>query len=219
VKKSAILFLTFITFIVIIGGLGCTINYINEKDIIYIDPGHGGFDGGASSNDKKILEKDLVLNISLKLKYYLEQIGYKVLLTRDRDIALSNTKTKDIHKRVSLINNSHCLLYISIHANSYPSEKIKGAQTFYNPNSDNNKQLALSIMEQLHNIDPYNTRKEKSLKGKYLLDKVEKVGCLIEVGFLTNNQELNLLIDDVYQEKLAYSIYLGIINYFNKSGE
>ena len=74
-------------------------------------------------------------------------------------------------------------------------------------------------MEQLHNIDPYNTRKEKSLKGKYLLDKVEKVGCLIEVGFLTNNQELNLLIDDIYQEKLAYSIYLGIINYFNKSGE
>ena len=104
-RKSAILFLTFITFIVIIGGLGCTINYINEEDIIYIDPGHGGFDGGASSNDKKILEKDLVLNISLKLKYYLEQIGYKVLLTRDRDIALSNTKTKDIHKRVSLINN------------------------------------------------------------------------------------------------------------------
>ena len=66
-RKSAILFLTFITFIVVIGGLGCTINYINEEDIIYIDPGHGGFDGGASSNDKKILEKDLVLNISLKL--------------------------------------------------------------------------------------------------------------------------------------------------------
>ena len=109
-KKSAILFLTFITFIVIIGGLGCTISYINEQDIIYIDPGHGGFDGGATSIDKNILEKNIVLDISIKLKYYLEQMGYKVLLTRDSDIALSNTKVEDIHKRVTLINNSRCFL-------------------------------------------------------------------------------------------------------------
>lgn len=218
-RKSAILFLTFITFIVIIGGLGCTIKYINEDSVIYIDPGHGGFDGGASSPDKQVIEKNLVLDISLKLKYYLEQIGYKVVLTREKDQALSNTKIKDIHKRVELINNSNCLLYISIHANSYPSELVKGAQTFYNPSNENSKLLANSVMEQLLNIDPYNNRKAKSLKGKYLVDKIDKTGCLIEVGFLTNVQELNLLKKESYQEKLAYSIYLGIINYFSKSGD
>ena len=218
-KKSAVLFLTFITFIVIIGGLGCTISYINEQDIIYIDPGHGGFDGGATSIDKNTLEKNIVLDISIKLKYYLEQMGYKVLLTRDSDIALSNTKVEDIHKRVALINNSRCLLYISIHANSYPNNNVKGAQTFYNPSKENNKYLSKYIMDELHNIDPYNKRVSKELKGKYLLDKTNKVGCLVEVGFLTNNQEVNLLVSDDYQEKIAYSIYLGIINYFSKSGE
>lgn len=218
-KKSAILFLTFITFIVIIGGLGCTISYITEQDIIYIDPGHGGFDGGATSNNKEVLEKNIVLDISLKLKYYLEQMGYKVLLTRNTDQALSNTKVEDIHKRVSLINKSHCLLYISIHANSYPNNNVKGAQTFYNSNKIENKHLSKYIMDELRNIDPYNTRLSKELKGKYLLDKTNKIGCLIEVGFLTNNQEVNLLTSDNYQEKLAYSIYLGIMNYFSKSGE
>ena len=82
-KKSAILFLTFLTFILIIYSLCSVIKivYAKNSNVIYIDPGHGGFDGGASSKDKEVIEKDLVLDISLKLDFYLEQMGYKTLLT------------------------------------------------------------------------------------------------------------------------------------------
>ena len=220
-KKSAILFLTFITFILIIIGFYGVIKtvYASSSNIIYIDPGHGGFDGGATSSNKEVVEKDLVLEISLKLEFYLKQMGYKVLLTREEDKALAHTKKEDIHKRVELINKSNALLYVSIHANSYPNKSIKGAQCFYDDRLDENKLLASYIMEMLKTIDPYNKRQEKSISGKYLINKSDKIGCLIEVGFLSNSEELALLKTKSYQEKIAYGIFLGILKYLGHNGD
>ena len=220
-KKSAILFLTFITFILIIIGFYGVIKtvYASSSNIIYIDPGHGGFDGGATSSNKEVVEKDLVLEISLKLEFYLKQMGYKVLLTREEDKALAHTKKEDIHKRVELINKSNALLYVSIHANSYPNKSVKGAQCFYDDRLDENKLLASYIMEMFKIIDPYNKRQEKSISGKYLINKSDKIGCLIEVGFLSNNEELALLKTKSYQEKIAYGIFLGILKYLGHNGD
>ncbi|MBQ8293720.1 MAG: N-acetylmuramoyl-L-alanine amidase [Bacilli bacterium] len=220
-KKSAILFLTFLTFIFQIIGLFGVYHHVlaKEEKVIYIDPGHGGFDGGATSINKETLEKDITLDISKILAYYLEQTGYKVILTRDNDSALASTKSEDIYKRVKLINESNCLLYISIHANSYPSGIVKGAQTFYKVNQENSEELAKNIMEMLKIVDPYNNRQAKSISGKYLIDKVNKVGCLVEVGFLTNNEELNKLKNKTYQENIAYAVYLGILKYLGNSGD
>lgn len=220
-RKSAVLFLTFLTFIFVIFSLFSVVKLVkasNEK-IIYIDPGHGGFDGGATSSDKQIIEKEVVLSISLNIEKYLEQLGYQVELTRTTDIALAHTKTEDMYKRVELINSDNTLLYVSIHANSYPNKVVKGAQCFYNQSSNNNKLLASYIMEMLKAINPSNTRKEKSISGKYLLDKISKVGCLVEVGFLSNLEECGLLSTKTYQEKIAYGIFLGIIKYLSHDGE
>lgn len=185
--------------------------------IIYIDPGHGGFDGGACSNilinNQKVIEKDITLQVSLYLQNYLEKTGFKVLITRNIDKSLGTTKKEDIYKRVDLINNSNADIYLSIHANSYPHEIVHGAQTFYNSQNEENKNIAISIMDMLKNIDKTNNRMPKSIENKYLLDHVKKIGCLIEIGFLTNNEELRKLISDNYQQQLAFMIYLGILNY------
>lgn len=220
-KKSAILFLTFLTFCIIICSFCSVVRlvYAKNTNVIYIDPGHGGFDGGASSTNKEVIEKDLVLSISLKLAYYLEQMGYNVALTRTKDTALAHTKKEDMHKRVELINAPNTLLYVSIHANTYPNKNIKGAQCFYDSSSNENKLLASYIMEMIRTLDPYNNRKEKSISGKYLISNSNKVGCLIEVGFLSNLEELALLKTTSYQEKLAYGIFLGILKYLGHDGD
>ena len=141
--KKIILFLTLFltTNVVVVSAL------LKEdtRPVIYIDPGHGGYDGGCVSYNKDIIEKNVALNVSLAVKRHLEELGYKVLLTRDTDKALGKTKKEDIYTRVDLINNSSSVLYLSIHANSFTSNKIKGAQTFYNPKNELNQKLATKI--------------------------------------------------------------------------
>ena len=206
-KKSVYLFLAFLILLILF-----IPNILTkaESGVIYLDQGHGGFDGGCVGNG--LIEKDITLNISLKLKQHLESCGYTVYLTREIDKALSKEKADDIYKRVALINNANTLLYISIHANSYPHASVKGAQTFYKEN-DENKKIAELIQNNLQSIDLKNTRLAKSISGKYLLDHANKIGCLVEVGFLSNPDEANKLNDKYYQNKIAYAIYAGILSY------
>ena len=216
--KSVVLFLTFITFSVMLLYLSSNIRYqaATSKKLIYLDPGHGGFDGGCINNELSIIEKDIVLDISLKLKNILERSGYLVLLTRESDISLADNKREDILKRVSLINDSNAICFVSIHANSYPSKQISGAQSFYK--KEDSLELAKLIQENIQKIDIKNDRKTKKLDGKYLLDHVNKIGCLVEVGFLSNDNEAKRLKNDFYQTMIAYAVYLGITEYI-QNGE
>ena len=197
------------------------IKKVNAKDndnniTIYLDAGHGGFDGGATSIDKRTVEKDVTLKATLILKTYLEKVGYKVYLTRDKDIALSKNKKDDIYKRVDLINKKGIDLYISIHANSYPSSSVKGAQTFYSTNVIENKILAEKIMKYLQLSDKDNKRNAKDIKGKYLLDHTNTVGCLVELGFLTNDIDLKRLTDESMLKETMFMVYLGILEYIEE---
>lgn len=197
------------------------LNYVNafQKDeikYIYLDPGHGGKDGGAENNE--VHEKNINLIISYHLKTYLENIGYNVKMTRygDYDLASYNSKnrkTEDIKKRVNLINQEDIILYISIHCNKYTNSKIYGAQTFYNHENEQNKDLAEKIQNRIKSILNNTKRDAKSIKGKYLLDNAKTTGCLVEVGFLSNDEEVDLLSKSEYQKQMAYCIYLGIIEY------
>lgn len=205
-----ILLLTFIISIIIIEPVG----KINNK-YIYIDPGHGGFDGGTSSSCN-LLEKDLVLDIAYLIKDYLEKYGYNVVLTRYKDISLGKTKKEDIYKRVDLINKENVMLYLSIHANYYTSSNVKGAQVFYSKES--NKLLADTIKSYIDLVD--NTKRiVKSIKGKYLLDNTNTTGCLIEVGFLSNIDDVTNLKNPFYLSNLSKYISLGVIDYLSKEGE
>ncbi|MBR2892018.1 MAG: N-acetylmuramoyl-L-alanine amidase [Bacilli bacterium] len=207
IKKSVYLFLAFITLSILF--VHSVFGEMIEP-VIYIDPGHGGFDGGCVGSNS--IEKDIVLSVSFKLKKYLESVGYKVKLTRTKDIALAETKTLDMKKRVSLINNSNTLLYISIHANFYPSPKVSGAQVFFK-NNDENKLLSKNIQDYLNLTSIGKNRKEKVITDKYLTDHIKHNGCLVEIGFLSNKEEETKLLDELYQNNIAYSIYLGILSY------
>ncbi|MFA7435102.1 MAG: N-acetylmuramoyl-L-alanine amidase CwlD [Bacilli bacterium] len=197
-----------------------TTNSVIENKVIYIDPGHGGPDGGAVGIDG-IFEKDIVLSISKKLKRYLNEAGYEVLMIRDGDYDLAddnskNKKREDIHNRVKLINDSNCLLYISIHANKYSSPKIYGSQVFYKPNDELSKVLSEEIQDALKSILQNTKRDAKSISGKYLIDHAKVPGALVEVGFLSNPKEAEELVSDYYQEQMAYAIYVGVLSYLEK---
>lgn len=195
-------------------------NYIIPNNLIYIDPGHGGPDGGAVGC-LGTFEKNIVLDIAKKLKFYLVNAGYNVKLTREGDYDLAddtskNKKRDDIHNRVKLINDSNCMLYISIHANKYSSPKIYGAQVFYKPNDEKGKLLSEEIQSSLIDILKNTNRQAKAITGKYLIEHAKPPGALVEVGFLSNPEEAKLLTDSYYQEKVAYAIYTGIISYIEK---
>ncbi len=209
--KRIMLFFCFISFLMT---LGFTVENKSNK-IIYIDPGHGGYDGGAYVDGIK--ESDLNLEIALQLKNILQSNGYSVLLTRETDVDLSTDdsfkKKTDIKNRVKLINDSDCLLYISIHQNTFTDSKYRGAQCFYNKYNSLSSSLANNVQSSIINQLNNTNRVAKSIEEIYLIDNVEKPGILIECGFMSNSEELLLLQDDEYQYKLSSSIYYGILSY------
>lgn len=193
--------------------------------IILVDPGHGGPDGGAGSD--QTLEKDIALKISLKLRDYLQQQGALVNMTRDSDIDLaapdtrgySRRKVEDLKNRLKLINNPDNNFFVSIHLNAIPSSKWSGAQTFYAPQHVENEKAAKFIQDELRKNLGNTTRKAKPLTHVYILKYAKKPGVLVEVGFLSNPAERANLKKDSYQEKVADSIYKGIIRYFTYEKE
>ncbi|WP_428910424.1 N-acetylmuramoyl-L-alanine amidase CwlD [Niallia sp. Krafla_26] len=193
--------------------------------VILVDPGHGGPDGGAG--DQSALEKDIALNVSLKLREYLQEQGALVIMTRESDVDLADEGTKgysrrkvqDLKKRLELINNQDIDFFVSIHLNSIPSAKWSGAQTFYAPQFDENERAAKFIQDELiENLENTN-RKAKPINHVYILDNAKKPGVLVEVGFLSNPTERANLKKDDYQEKLAASIYNGIMRYYTNEKE
>ncbi len=193
--------------------------------VILIDPGHGGPDGGAESHG--VVEKDIALSVSLKLRDYLQEQGALVLMTReiDKDLASKDTrgyskrKTEDLKKRLKYINDSEVDFFISVHLNSIPSSKWSGAQTFYSTRLDKNEKAAKFIQAELvRNLDN-TTRKAKTIDHVYILNYAKKPGVLVEIGFLSNPVEREKLRKSNYQKKVAASIYNGVLRYFSHEKE
>ena len=180
--------------------------------VIYIDPGHGGIDPGATYKD--LYEKDINLSIALKLKKELENNGAIVYLTRYDDIDLSistnNHKKSDLNNRVRAINNSNADLFISIHLNSYGTS-WHGVQIFYDDNNSTNEVLASIMYKNIKNLNGNRTYKKKN--NLYLLKNIKIPGILVEVGFLSNENERYLLTNSKYQEKVSKSLCNGIKEY------
>lgn len=186
--------------------------------VIYLDAGHGGLDVGATY--KGIYEKDINLNISLKLEEELTKKGAIVYQTRygDYDLSLPNTinrKRSDLSRRGNLINKSNADMFISIHLNAESTGLYRGPQVFYNDKNINNEEIA-KIMQQRLNNDLKNGRKYKKDNSLYLQKRIDVPGVLIEVGFLSNANDRYLLKSNDYQIKVVNCIVNGIIDYFNK---
>ena len=194
---------------------------VSGKTIV-IDAGHGKPDEGAESS-RGTTEAETNLKIALKLQNLLEQSGSSVILTRSNENAiydidsktLRQKKVSDIHNRVKIGNESSADIFVSIHLNKIPQQQYDGWQTFYNAKSADGQKLAVSIQNNLNDaIQKENNRVAKSIENIYIVKHVEIPTTIVECGFLSNPEEEKLLLDDEYQNKLAWGIYNGIIDYF-----
>lgn len=190
--------------------------------VIVLDPGHGGQDGGAVAKDKeRTEEKEITLEIAKMLRIYLEQAGAIVYLTRETDTDLadpemrgfSNRKSQDIRRRLQFIHDSEADFFLSIHLNALPSSRWRGAQTFFYPSFEQNKQLATTIQDEFIRQLENTTRVPLQLNNIYLLKYAKVPGALVELGFLSNPEERELLKQRTYQQQLAASMYQGILRY------
>lgn len=194
------------------------------QKIILIDPGHGGIDGGAKSKSG-VIEKDINLQISLKLKDILEQKGYKVYLTRESDQGLEQKgstirekKRDDLKRRRDLKVETKCDVFVSIHQNMFPQAKCYGAQVWHSSN-DISKKLADFVQESLkETVKDKNKRVSKPAGDAYLIlrDKYEGASILVECGFLSNPEEEQRLKTEEHQNLIVEGISLGIEKYFQE---
>ena len=178
-------------------------------------------EGAESSNGTT--EAQTNLKIALKLQNLLEQSGCTVILTRSDENAiydidsktLKQKKISDIKNRVKIGNESSADLFVSIHLNKIPQSQYDGWQTFYKEGSEEGKRLAELIQTNLNDaIQKENNRVAKTIDNVYIIKHVEIPTTIVECGFLSNPEEEKLLLEDEYQNKLAWGIYNGIIDYF-----
>lgn len=207
-----------------------SLNIFNDwnENLIVIDPGHGGIDGGAGEKND-ILEKDINLEISLKLKKELLVEGFNVIMTREKDESLedlskldSSRYRRDLDARRNTINDNEPLVFISMHCNSSTKSSAKGIKVYTFPDSDEGEKLAKSICQSIDEILYKNFLKEDNLRSEvlsedyFILRETKYPGVLVEVGFISNAEENKLLQDEEYQQKLALAIKRGILNYLKR---
>lgn len=168
-------------------------------------------------------EAETNLKIAIKLQNLLEQSGATVILTRSDENAiydldsktLREKKVSDIHNRVKIGNESSADIFVSIHLNKIPQNQYYGWQTFYKDGNEQSMKLAKSIQSNLNeSIQKENNRVAMKIDNIYIVKHVEIPISIVECGFLSNPEEEKLLLEDEYQNKLAWGIYNGIMDYF-----
>jgi len=172
---------------------------------IVVDPGHGGSDPGASAGNAQ--EKNLTLDIALKLKDVLEQAGAKVLMTRDKDISVN------LYTRAGIANEVNADVFISVHINaSDTSASASGTETLYYPDPEK-KALAQAVQKALVKSTGLTDRGIVERPGLVVTRETLMPSALAEVAFITNSNDRSLLLTDEFQQKAAEGIANGIIDY------
>lgn len=196
-----------------------------QRPIIIVDAGHGGFDGGAVANDGTA-EKDINLNIAVFLKGFLEQSGFEVILTRDSDRGTDDDisekiavrKKSDLRNRLNLMQKYPDAIFVSVHLNKFTTSAASGAQVFYSKNHSNSPRLGQCVQGSIISLlQKENTRVIKqATSSTYLLNNATIPAIIVECGFLSNAGDLALLKDEAYQRKMAFCIYSGIKEYYKE---
>lgn len=187
---------------------------------IVIDAGHGGNDPGKVGVNGA-LEKDINLEIAEKVEAFLEMEGIEVVMTRTDgeglyDSGVENKKVQDMKRRIEIIEEASPALTVSIHQNSYPEEYVKGAQVFYYKDSTESQTAAEIMQKSLKDrVDPENKREAKANASYYLLKKTSSPVIIVECGFLSNYEEAGKLADDYYQERVAWAVFMAIMQILN----
>lgn len=195
---------------------------VDCREIIIIDPGHGGIDGGAVGING-LLEKDVNLELSLILRDIFTLNGYNVIMTRETDTStndekytdITDIKRSDLHNRLKLIEEYENSPAILIHQNKFEQQSSRGAQMFYGQKNPESILLAQALQDSIvKNLQPQNQRKiKKSESSVYILHQSTSPIVLAECGFLSNPEEAELLKDSEYLKKLAFAIFCGFEEY------
>lgn len=196
---------------------------ITQKTVI-VDAGHGGDDGGAIGIDGTV-EKDINLDIALKLEKILKFYGFNVIMTRTQDVmtcddgldSLRKRKISDIHNRFELMRKNPDAIFISVHQNKFEDSSQHGTQVFYSGNDERSKELAEAIQTSVTlTLQRKNDRVvKKSSSGIYLLYHAKIPAVLVECGFISNSDEVKKLKDESYRMKLAILIADGLLKYLS----
>lgn len=201
---------------------GRSVDAEKERICVVIDAGHGGDDPGKVGINGAN-EKDVNLQIAEMVKAYLEANDIEVVMTRESDEGLydadaSNKKVQDMKRRITMIEEASPVLTVSIHQNSYPEEYVHGAQVFYYTGSTQGQLLAAAVQGQLvKRADPENKRQIKANDSYYLLKKTGVPIVIVECGFLSNSVEAEKLCSPEYQDRIAWAIHMGILQYLNEN--
>ncbi len=194
------------------------------RGVIVVDCGHGGRDSGTIGAGGAI-EKDLNLLYGKKLRTFLEEEGYQVVMTRETDQGLydedaADKKAQDMQRRCDRIKEAAPLLTVSIHQNSYPDPAVRGPQVFYYETSQEGQKLAASIQKELNDaLTETNSREIKANDSYYLLKQSQGPAVIVECGFLSSPQDEALLVREEYQDRAAEAICRGIVEYLSGKAE
>ena len=203
---------------------------VGEAPLLAVDPGHGGEDGGAAVAG--ILEKDVNLEVSLRIGDLCSLFGVPVLLTRTDDRLLYDAygdlsdyrgkqKTYDLRNRLRMAEESGARVLLSVHQNQFPQTKYSGMQVYYSPNDPSSGELASRIrLSGRMLLDPYNDRETKrATNAIYLLHRIRIPAVLAECGFLSNPEERELLSDPAYQTRVAAALFIPTAEFLAETRE
>lgn len=212
--KRLFILTLFIILVAVFIFIKCSRNYIFT---ICIDAGHGGYDSGATNEIYKVDEKDLVLDISLQLGEILDQQNVKIIYTRKKDRIPWKNQIESLKGRSDISNKANADIFVSIHGNSFIEDKeVRGSEVWCRFKDTEDEILAREIGNRLSSIGYTKDRgiKYEEDKELYVLKNTQAVSVLIELGYLSNQQDLEFLISEEGKKQCAEAIAEGIMNYY-----
>jgi len=223
-NKTAILLVLSVMSMLVVSvlwqGSTAVVSHFEKGHIVMLDPGHGGYDPGAITN-QGVYEKYINLQIAQKVKEMLGPSGIGVFLTREEDIdyvpdgAKGKTTKKqiDLNRRIDMAKEANADVFVSVHVNATATGQESGAETFYHYESESGKRLAELVQQELIKIPGMNRRIAKP-GDFYIIKNTSMPAVIVEVGYLSSMKEQKKLQQSWYQEQLARAIAKGIANFF-----
>lgn len=201
----------------IIAGIFFLQKQIEPKTIVMIDPGHGGYDSGATGADGTTYEKDLTMEISYKIGQQIQHLdpSIKVVFTRLNDqVSWPSEVVSDLQTRIDLANKNNADFFLSIHLNSGMNPNAYGYNSFVRENDPFSQEVALHISEQLDSIGYSQDRGTQTTSNAPLMvvDQQTIPAMLFEVGFISNMNEMEQLKSSIYQNKIAHAIAQAVVD-------
>ncbi len=193
----------------------------NGLNILVIDPGHGGIDGGAISDDGT-KESDINLAVALKLRCMAELLGQPLMMTREDDRIRSEyadySEHEDLVRRTKIVNDTPGAILISIHQNDFPTSQPSGAQVLYAASKGSDELGRCCHQNLIAQLDPQNRRvAEPAPKALYITSHVSCPAILVECGFMSNNFEVQKLCSNTYQCSIALVLAASLLQYLSET--